>query len=160
SIFCPVWTGTAISFTKWQVRASYGDSTRSLPRSIRRTIMYSIVLAAAMASSPMVPDWTPKQPNVVINYGNYHHHWYRDYYRYRIVVPVVEVPAIEVPAAAPARLIVNLPADAKLFLDDQPTTSRATERTFITPALEPGKVYTYKVRVEIGRDGQMLTETK
>jgi uncharacterized protein (TIGR03000 family) len=63
-------------------------------------------------------------------------------------------------AAAPARLIVQLPADARLFVEDQPTTSRSAERTFVTPALQPGYVYTYSVRAEIMRDGQRHIETK
>jgi uncharacterized protein (TIGR03000 family) len=114
--------------------------------------MYSIVLAAALTSSPTVPSSHPHVGIHYVNHGGYHGpRWYRDY---------VIVPVIQVPAAAPARLIVNLPADAKLFLDDQSTTSRSAERTFFTPALEPGRVYTYTVRAEIVRDGQTLTESK
>jgi len=70
------------------------------------------------------------------------------------------MPAKQAAAAAPARLIVQLPADAQLFLDDQPTTARAGERTFVTPGLEPGYLYSYTVRAEITRDGQKHIETK
>jgi uncharacterized protein (TIGR03000 family) len=118
--------------------------------------MYSIVLAAALASTPAVPDW---HPHVGIYYSNYYY-GYRPRYVVPVIQPVIQVPVIQVPANAPARLIVNLPADAKLFLQGQPTTSGSAERTFLTPALEPGYVYTYTVRAEIVRDGRMLTETK
>jgi uncharacterized protein (TIGR03000 family) len=59
-----------------------------------------------------------------------------------------------------ARLIVELPADAKLFIDDKPTTSTASVRTFLTPDLERGKSYMYTVRAEVMLDGQPVSETK
>ena len=53
-----------------------------------------------------------------------------------------------------AKLVVELPADAKLFVDDMPVKATAGVQTFNTPALEPGQDYFYMVRVERMRDGQ------
>jgi uncharacterized protein (TIGR03000 family) len=65
-------------------------------------------------------------------------------------------------AAAPnrARLIVDVPADAKLFIDDRAMKTVATHRAYQTPDLEPGQTYYYEVRVEVERDGKLLSETR
>ena len=59
-----------------------------------------------------------------------------------------------------AKLVVELPADAKLFVDDMPVKATAGVQTFNTPALEPGQDYFYMVRVERMRDGQPVSETR
>jgi uncharacterized protein (TIGR03000 family) len=59
-----------------------------------------------------------------------------------------------------AKLIVELPANAKLFIDDMPMKAEAGVRSFNTPALEPGQAYYYMVRVETMRDGQPVSETR
>jgi uncharacterized protein (TIGR03000 family) len=64
------------------------------------------------------------------------------------------------PAAAPGRVIVNLPADAKLFADGRPTRTGSAERQFDTPTLRPGREYRYELRMEVVRDGQVVTTTK
>jgi uncharacterized protein (TIGR03000 family) len=65
-------------------------------------------------------------------------------------------------SAAPnrAKLIVELPADAKLYVDDRAMKSTSGVRTFNTPELEPGQLYYYELRVEVERDGKPVTETK
>jgi uncharacterized protein (TIGR03000 family) len=62
--------------------------------------------------------------------------------------------------AAPATLVVELPANAKLFIDDIPVKATAGVRTFDTPALEPGRPYYYMVRIERMRDDQPVSETR
>jgi uncharacterized protein (TIGR03000 family) len=47
-----------------------------------------------------------------------------------------------------------LPADAKLSIDDAPTTSTSSVRTFVTPELNPAKDYHYTLKAEIVRDGR------
>jgi uncharacterized protein (TIGR03000 family) len=59
-----------------------------------------------------------------------------------------------------ARLIVELPADAKLYVDDQPTKATSERRVFPLPQLEPGKTYYYILRAETVRNGQAQSETK
>jgi uncharacterized protein (TIGR03000 family) len=63
-------------------------------------------------------------------------------------------------ADAPAKVIVSLPAAAKLAIDGNATTSTAAERTFVSPALEAGKDYQYTLTAELVRDGKNVTETK
>jgi uncharacterized protein (TIGR03000 family) len=60
----------------------------------------------------------------------------------------------------PATLVVNLPAAAKLTVDDSPTRSISSVRTFSTPILEPGTTYYYTLKAEMVRDGQTLTTSK
>jgi len=55
---------------------------------------------------------------------------------------------------APANLIVTLPADAKLSIDEAITSSTGTVRSFVTPELERGKTYYYTLKAEITRDGK------
>jgi uncharacterized protein (TIGR03000 family) len=59
-----------------------------------------------------------------------------------------------------ARLIINVPAEAKLFIDDLPMKSDSARRSFVTPTLRPGQTYFYDVRAEIVRDGQTVSETQ
>lgn len=60
----------------------------------------------------------------------------------------------------PAKLQIELPANAKLFIDDMPVKAAAGVQTFDIPALEPGKDHFYMVRVEMMRDGQPISETR
>lgn len=64
--------------------------------------------------------------------------------------------------AAPttAMVIVNLPADAKVFLNGKETQSTGSKRTYVTPRLQTGKDYSYEVRAELSRDGQTVTESR
>jgi len=54
---------------------------------------------------------------------------------------------------APATLRVEVPASAKFYINDMPTTATAAVRTFKTPRLEPGSTYTYTVKAELPTDG-------
>lgn len=62
--------------------------------------------------------------------------------------------------AASATIIVTLPADAKLSVDDNPTTSTSTTRVLVSPPLEPGREYNYTLKGEISRDGHTVTKTE
>jgi uncharacterized protein (TIGR03000 family) len=66
----------------------------------------------------------------------------------------------EASAPAPATILVSLPTDAKLAIDDRPTTSTSESRLFVSPELAPGKDFTYTLTAEIVRDGQKLTATE
>jgi uncharacterized protein (TIGR03000 family) len=59
-----------------------------------------------------------------------------------------------------ALLSVKVPADAKVFVNDRPTTSTGTDREYISRSLRPGAGYTYTVRAEFERDGKPVTEEK
>jgi uncharacterized protein (TIGR03000 family) len=66
----------------------------------------------------------------------------------------------EVSMAAPATIIVTLPADAKLLVDGNATTSTSTVRRFTTPELAPGREFHYQLKAEAQRDGLTLMSTK
>jgi len=75
-------------------------------------------------------------------------------------VPATIVPIAAAPAADSARVVVDLPADAKLFIDDQPTAQKTGQRNFTTPKLEAGQAYYYELKAEVVRDGKTYTETQ
>jgi uncharacterized protein (TIGR03000 family) len=66
----------------------------------------------------------------------------------------------EVSAKERARVIVELPSNAALYIDDRPIENTATRRTFKTPALEKGQAYFYEVRAEVMVDGKPVSETR
>jgi uncharacterized protein (TIGR03000 family) len=63
-------------------------------------------------------------------------------------------------APAPATLRVTLPADATLKVDGYTTRSTSGTRTFVTPPLEPGKVYHYTLTAELPGGSQPETVSK
>lgn len=63
-------------------------------------------------------------------------------------------------AEMPATVIVRLPAEATLTIDDQPTRSTSDVRTFVSPPLEPGKTFHYVLKAQVVRDGKTLTRTE
>ena len=62
----------------------------------------------------------------------------------------------EVSTTAPATIIVSLPAEAKLSIDDAATTSTGAVRTFVSPALENGREFHYDLKAEV--NGKSLTK--
>ena len=59
-----------------------------------------------------------------------------------------------------AKLLIEVPANAKLFIDDTRVEAAADVQAFHTPPLEPGRDYFYNVRIELMRDGQPLSQTR
>jgi len=59
-----------------------------------------------------------------------------------------------------ARVVVEVPAEAKLYVDDQLMKTTSTRRVFSTPILEEGETYYYILRAEVDREGQKISRTK
>lgn len=59
-----------------------------------------------------------------------------------------------------ARLVVQLPEDAKLYVDDQVIANAAQKGAFSTPELSRGKKYYYELRAEVVRDGKPVVESR
>lgn len=59
-----------------------------------------------------------------------------------------------------AHLSVQVPSDAKLFVDGMETRTSSENRVFDTPPLQRGSSYYYDVRVEIIRAGRTISETR
>jgi uncharacterized protein (TIGR03000 family) len=57
--------------------------------------------------------------------------------------------------AAPATLVVSLPADARLIVDGHATTSTSGLRTFQSPTLQPNRDYTYTLTAEVMQNGNV-----
>jgi len=59
-----------------------------------------------------------------------------------------------------AQVVVRLPADAKLYANDQLTELTSKERVFSSPKLDAGKDYEYNLKVEYTRAGKVVTDTQ
>src|SRR5262249_58388205 len=71
------------------------------------------------------------------------------------VAPTVAAPA----ASNVAYLNINVPEDAKVYLQDQLMTLTGAQRRFVTPEIQAGNQHLYTVRVEVIRDGKTLSKT-
>lgn len=61
---------------------------------------------------------------------------------------------------APAKLIVSIPAGAKLTINDAATKSTSARRVFVSPTLNAGKTYVYTLTAKIDVDGKTVTVSK
>jgi len=55
---------------------------------------------------------------------------------------------------APAEITAIVPADAKVFIDDNLMSEKGTERLYISPALAVGSKYTYQIRAQWQEKGK------
>jgi uncharacterized protein (TIGR03000 family) len=66
----------------------------------------------------------------------------------------IKKPKPEAATPAPATIIVSLPANATLTIDDAATTSTASPRVFTSPVLPAGKDFHYTLKAQYVRAGQ------
>jgi uncharacterized protein (TIGR03000 family) len=59
-----------------------------------------------------------------------------------------------------AKVTIDLPADAKLYIDGTPMRSTSARRAFQTPNLVPGQMYYYQFRAEVVRAGRVISDTR
>ena len=71
------------------------------------------------------------------------------------VVPTTpEAPATEqTSTSSEATLTVNVPSDARVFVNGAKTTSVGSQRSYVSRGLQAGFNYTYEVRAEVERNG-------
>lgn len=85
------------------------------------------------------------------------------------VAPAVIIPAVEAPMAEPApattteqkttaNITIELPAQARLIVDGQPTESTGSVRQFHTPALPAGQAFFYEMKAELVINGETVVE--
>ncbi|MEO8497267.1 MAG: TIGR03000 domain-containing protein, partial [Planctomycetota bacterium] len=63
-------------------------------------------------------------------------------------------------SASEATLTVNVPNDARVYVNGVQTKSVGPERSYVSRGLQNGFNYTYEVRAEVEREGKMVEETK
>ncbi len=82
-----------------------------------------------------------------------------------------DVPATPAPPAPPAAteqtstareatLTVNVPSDARVYVNGVQTKSVGSERSYVSRGLRAGFNYSYEVRAAVERDGKLVEETK
>jgi uncharacterized protein (TIGR03000 family) len=76
------------------------------------------------------------------------------------VAPAAKVLIGKSDAASTAKVIVQLPADARMSVDGQLADLTSATRSFVTPELEPGKDYYYTIQAEATRDGQVRSKSQ
>lgn len=76
----------------------------------------------------------------------------------KAVEPKGKAAAMATPAKA--TLVVNVPAEARVTIDGETTSSGSNVRVFATPVLQAGFSYRYIIQAEINRNGQTVVETK
>jgi uncharacterized protein (TIGR03000 family) len=54
----------------------------------------------------------------------------------------------------PATIVVSLPANAKLTIDNDATEQSSSQRVFVSPALQPGRDYHYTLEARFEQDGK------
>ena len=59
-----------------------------------------------------------------------------------------------------AHVVLKLPADAKLYINDTLMEKTGTMRAFYSPPLDSGQDYIYDLRAEVVRGGKAVSETK
>jgi uncharacterized protein (TIGR03000 family) len=59
-----------------------------------------------------------------------------------------------------AKVRIEIPADAKLYVDGMLMKTTSAVRLFQTPALEPNQTYYYEVKAELIRNGQSFSEVQ
>jgi uncharacterized protein (TIGR03000 family) len=59
-----------------------------------------------------------------------------------------------------AVIVVSLPADAKLTVDGEATTSTSDHRVFLSPSLPTGQAYHYTLTAEVVVDGRPVAVSK
>jgi uncharacterized protein (TIGR03000 family) len=80
--------------------------------------------------------------------------------------PGSTVPAAPVPGSqtstmkADGLLAVNVPDDAKIYVNGQATSSIGEARQYVSRDLTAGYNYTYEVRAEVVRDGRTVEQVK
>ncbi len=68
--------------------------------------------------------------------------------------------AITEASESEATIVVSLPEDATLTIDNEPTTSTSANRVFVSPTLESGKEYQYTLKAQVVREGKTQTTTR
>jgi uncharacterized protein (TIGR03000 family) len=112
------------------------DQTNRLYGEYRRAVLGSDKLSAD--DKRLVRDQAHQSPTALTSLAR--------------VTPAPEPTTPQPTTPQSAEIVVYLPAEAKVFFEDRPTKSTGPERHFETDPLQPGRTYTYTLRVELPDD--------
>lgn len=70
------------------------------------------------------------------------------------------LPQHPAPVAGCARLSIEVPANAVVWLEDKPTAQTGASRQFVSPQLDPGVTYTYTVKARWIEGGRQLEQVQ
>lgn len=59
-----------------------------------------------------------------------------------------------------SKVVIEVPENAKLFVDDNLMKDGGTQRVFQTPPLNPNETYYYEIRVEVMNEGKVSSTTQ
>jgi uncharacterized protein (TIGR03000 family) len=76
------------------------------------------------------------------------------------VIPTTTPDKKSTEAAGPATIIVHVPADAKVTVDGEATTSTTDRRVYISPSLDAGQEFHYTLKAEFNQDGKSISVKK
>ena len=62
--------------------------------------------------------------------------------------------------SAPAILSLQLPPEAKVYINDRLTKTEGSERRYVSKNLKQGKEYRYRVKAVIEKDGEMIVRNR
>ena len=60
---------------------------------------------------------------------------------------------------ARAKVVIDVPANTALYIDNQLMPDKSGKRTFVTPALQPGQSYFYDIKLVANNGGQQQVQT-
>jgi uncharacterized protein (TIGR03000 family) len=75
-------------------------------------------------------------------------------------MPKLPAPTPDSTTVNTAQVVIKAATEVRISVNGQRTERDAAEMTFLTPALQQGKSYSYEVNAEFVRDGKLTTETK
>ena len=79
---------------------------------------------------------------------------------YPEATPPIPAPPAEETEPPQANIRLNVPPDARVFVDGRLTTSTGAQRTYVARGLQSGAAYAYRMRVEFAVDGQQVVENR
>jgi uncharacterized protein (TIGR03000 family) len=72
--------------------------------------------------------------------------------------PVAVAPPLQ--ADKVAQIVVQVPADAEVWIEDRPTKQTGASRWFVSPVLNKGEGYEYRIRARWKEDGKDVDQTQ
>ena len=93
-------------------------------------------------------------------YGYAGYPGYPGYYGWAANVPSGSSAPVSTAQPASARVVVNLPPDARFFIGDRAWSLDAATHAFKTPPLSPNFRHEYTLRAEVTRNGRTVSQSK